>query len=115
MLASTACRESEPLDLRPPKAPGVPIFAGDQLGSDRLLRMRRPEYPAALRYLGRQTVRLKFTLLEDGRVADASYISGPGVLLTIRSRLDCPVALRARKAVQPLYRLKRSGPNHYGS
>ncbi|MFN7995498.1 MAG: hypothetical protein U0Q18_17945 [Bryobacteraceae bacterium] len=80
-LVVTACRQTEENVIRPPKAPGLPIFAGDQLGSNRLLRKTSPEYPAALRGLGRQTVRLKFALLEDGRATDESYISGPEVLL----------------------------------
>ena len=72
-----SCRQPDSLDLRAPKPRGVPIWAGDTLGTPRLLHMEKPRYPAELRHLGVQTVRLRCRILEDGRVADITFESGP--------------------------------------
>ncbi|MGA3097220.1 MAG: energy transducer TonB [Bryobacteraceae bacterium] len=77
LLLLVSCRRSDSLDLRAPKPPGVPIFAGDTLRTPRLLHMEKPRYPAELRYLGAQTVRLRCRILEDGRVVDIAFESGP--------------------------------------
>jgi hypothetical protein len=77
LLSSLSCRQPECLDLEPPKPPGLPIFAGDRLDGARLLHVERPLYPAGLRHLGTQTVRLRGTILEDGTVIDISYMTGP--------------------------------------
>ena len=81
LLLLVSCRPSDSLDLSAPKPPGEPIFAGDTLRTPRLLRKKKPRYPAELRYLGHQTVRLRCKILEDGSVADIAFESGPAQLL----------------------------------
>ena len=48
-----------------------------------MLHIKKPRYPADLRYLGNQTVRLRCTVLEDGRVAEIIYQDGPVQLVPL--------------------------------
>jgi hypothetical protein len=43
--------------------------------------MEKPWYPADLRHLGSQVVRLRCTVLQDGEAAAVTYVSGPVQLL----------------------------------
>jgi hypothetical protein len=45
--------------------------------------MERPRYPAELRYVAVQTVRLKCKILEDGSVAEMVFEDGPERLLPL--------------------------------
>src|SRR5215471_8582614 len=70
-------RELQSLDMRSPKPPGPPIFAGNRTSGGRLLHFVKPEYPPELRDLGYQTVRLRCRVLEDGTVSEISHDGGP--------------------------------------
>jgi hypothetical protein len=83
LLLPVSCHQPDRLDLHAPKPAGLPVFAGDWSSGGRLLHMERPRYPADLRYLGDQTVRLKCTILADGSVSEITLQNGPRQLLSV--------------------------------
>ena len=83
LLLPVSCQQSDTPGLHAPEPPDLPVFAGDWSCGGRLLHMEKPRYPAELRYLGDQTVRLKCTILEDGSVSEITLQNGLRQLLPI--------------------------------
>ncbi len=73
-------RQPQSLEIRLPKAPGPPIFAGNLTSGGRLVHFVKPEYPVELRHLGYQEVRIRCEVLKDGTVAGITYEGGPAEL-----------------------------------
>jgi len=79
LLMTSACRQADSIELRAPKPPGLPIFAGNWSSGGRLLSMEKPRCPADL-HCGAETIRLKCTILEDGSVSQITFQDGPVLL-----------------------------------
>jgi len=74
-------RQSQWLNIRLPKPPGPPIFAGNLTSGGQLVHFVKPEYPVELRRLGYKEVRIRCEVLKDGTVAGITYEGGPAELL----------------------------------
>lgn len=74
-------QEVRSLNIRPPKPPGPPIFAGNLTSGGHALHVVRPKYPRELRYLGYQTVGLRCWVAQDGTISEITYVNGPAELV----------------------------------
>jgi hypothetical protein len=70
-------QEIRSLNIRPPKAPGPPIFAGNLTTGGHALYIVRPKYPRELRHLGYQIVSLRCRVAQDGTISEIRYVNGP--------------------------------------
>ena len=75
-VGTVSCSMCDVPNLSPPKPPGLPIFAGNLTSGGRLLNFKKAKYPAELRHLGYQEVRLRCKVLEDGTVTEITYEGG---------------------------------------
>jgi hypothetical protein len=74
-------QEVQSLNIRPPKPPRPPIFAGNLTTSGQALHIVKPKFPRELRYLGYQTVSLRCRVAQDGTISEITYVNGPAELV----------------------------------